>query len=237
MNKTLSIYIGEEKYQVFSRFLDINFQATVPHKHYYTEIYIFFNGSAELKVSGRNVLLKGGDVVAIPPHEFHTIYNIADNTKRLAFKITMPTDEFCIIQPAPEILTLFEKELLAFSKNGKGQLLAPYLSLICSQFPHCKLQSPQPVQDRYFLIDDFFSQHYYQDISLNDIASQLNVSEKQAARLIQKYMGNNFRTELTNRRLDVAKHLINDTEMNLQDISETIGFHSYSGFWKAFNKK
>ena len=92
------------------------------------------------------------------------------------------------------------------------------------------------VTDYGFLIHEFFSIHYNEDIHLRDIANYLHLAERQSERLIIDYTGHSFRDELVATRMNMAKILFSTTDMSLSEISQYVGYKSYNGFWKAAKK-
>ena len=87
-----------------------------------------------------------------------------------------------------------------------------------------------------FLIHEFFSLHYSEDLHLCDLAQFLHLSERQTERLVIEHTGNTFRNELTAIRMTIAKKLLTSSQMSLTEISQYVGYKSYAGFWKALNK-
>ena len=50
------------------------------------------------------------------------------------------------------------------------------------------------------------------------------------------FVRKNFSEELTARRMLAADHLIKDGRLSLAEVAETVGYQTYSGFWKAYKK-
>jgi len=86
-------------------------------------------------------------------------------------------------------------------------------------------------------IQSYIFSNYFSDPTLSDLAKILGLSEKQVSRIIKKYYGIDFKTQIMNLRLQNAKRLIKETSESLEDISLKVGFSSYSGFHLAFKKK
>ena len=93
--------------------------------------------------------------------------------------------------------------------------------------------NPTPVTDCEFLIREFFSTYYNENVSLSDLAAILHLSERQTERRVFAYTGNSFRKELVETRMNAAKHLMETTDMPLTAIAKHVGYSSYTGFWKA----
>ena len=49
-------------------------------------------------------------------------------------------------------------------------------------------------------------------------------------------MGRSFRGALTVTRMQVAERLINISAMPLTEVAQYVGYRSYAGFWKAYQK-
>ncbi len=86
-------------------------------------------------------------------------------------------------------------------------------------------------------IEYYIFSNYTKDPSLSELAKVVKLSEKQMGRIIKKHYGVDFKTHITNIRLQNAKRLIKESDMSLDDISATVGFKTYSGFFLAFKKK
>ena len=107
-----------------------------------------------------------------------------------------------------------------------------FLSELCFDMP----LSISENTDYAYLIFEYLSVHYNQDITVSSIAKELNFSTKQVQRIIKGETGNTFLSELTAHRMMIADYLMKSTEMSLKEIAEHIGYKSYSGFWKAWQK-
>ena len=96
--------------------------------------------------------------------------------------------------------------------------------------------SAEKIVDYSFIIEEYLKINYARDIKLSDLASELNLSEKHTERLIKKYTGNTFKQELASIRIKTAQMLLASTDMTMTEISEYVGYNSYSGFYKAYKK-
>ena len=111
------------------------------------------------------------------------------------------------------------------------------MSLLCSYFFKDEKSTAHRINDPKFLICEFFSNQYSLDVNLGDLAKVLCLSERQAERLVVNLTGKTFQEELTSKRIAMAKRLKKTTALSLKEISEYVGYRSYSGFWKAMKKE
>lgn len=206
----------------------------VVHTHSYTEIHAFI-GEADFYVNDIEYKIKGSNIVLIPKQIYHT-YKLSDGAIHSAFQVKFDSD-FAVKEIGEGILREYFESISESKNTGDYSSVVPYMSFICSYF----FKSDEPiiaskVNDYAFLINEFFSLKCIYDVKLSDLAEQLCVSEKQAHRLVIKHTGHNFSEELTLRRMHAAEHLIKDGRLSLSEIAETVGYQTYSGFWKAYKK-
>lgn len=79
--------------------------------------------------------------------------------------------------------------------------------------------------------------NYDKDITLDDIAKQVNMTEVSFSRFIKKRTGVTFVESLNNIRLGHSARLLIDTTMNISEVSFKCGFNNLSYFNRAFKKK
>lgn len=86
-------------------------------------------------------------------------------------------------------------------------------------------------------IEDYIATSYKSaDVSLHSMAESMHLSDRQAERLCSKIFGAGFTSLLTKQRMTVAKALINEKKHSLAEISEMVGYNSYTGFYKSYKK-
>ena len=100
------------------------------------------------------------------------------------------------------------------------------------------LQPDDPKKSLYLQdqIAAFFSRHYMEDMKLTDLANAINVSTRQASRILLREFGMNYITKLTEVRLQQVKYQLTHTDKNIHQISIDCGFPSYSYFSTCFRK-
>lgn len=78
--------------------------------------------------------------------------------------------------------------------------------------------------------------HYAQAVTLADIAAAANISRSEAGRCFTAYMGCSPVEALIEYRLEIARGMLHDTTLSLQEISEACGFNSGSYFSRQFKR-
>lgn len=107
-----------------------------------------------------------------------------------------------------------------------------FVSLIRQQGRDVELQSNQIVTGAIRIVKNRF----HDDLTLDSVAEELNVSLFYLSKLFRKHTGTNFTEYLTQIRVNHAKKLLSDGEMSVKEVAYAAGFNSQSYFSKIFKK-
>ena len=236
VNHEITFPVGNTMQSAFMQygFYNQSVNRQVVHTHSYTEIHAFI-GKVTFYIDDVANTLDGANILLIPKQTYHT-YVQDESAVHAAFQVQF-NSEFKVKEVPESILREFFKGIAESRDTGDYAKVIPYMSFFCSYF----FKSDEPiiarnVTDYAFLINEFFSLKCIYDVKLSDLAGDLCVSEKQAHRLVIKHTGKNFSEELTSRRMIAADHLIKGGRLSLTEVAETVGYQTYSGFWKAYKK-
>lgn len=207
------------------------------HAHTYTEVHLLTGGAAIFNVDGNCVGAESDTMLLFPPKVFHCCSYIAPETLHSAFQIDCLLDKFTVIDIPKGVIPAFFDEIKKSTLSNDHTTVCAYMSLLCSYFFKDEKSTAHRINDPKFLICEFFSNQYSLDVNLGDLAKVLCLSERQAERLVVNLTGKTFQEELTSKRIAMAKRLKKTTAMSLKEISEYVGYRSYSGFWKAMKKE
>lgn len=235
MSRQMSITVGDRRINVFLEegYFPERMQPGVLHKHCYPEIHWVMEGSARYQIGKRLHTVSAGEAFLIPEQVFHCCTAFEADTRRIAFQADIPSAEHCV-RPlsAAVIRALFPDWATLRTDRGTVKLTA-LLQLLCTLFVSDEKERAVPIQDPSLIVEEFFSRRYNQQVTVADLARELMLSEKQTQRLVQEHTGRTFRKELTARREEVARQLLQTGNYTLVQVAEYVGFRSYSGFWKA----
>ncbi len=206
------------------------------HTHKYAEIHIVVAGHETLRAGKQQLELLSGDVAVVPAECPHRISDSDETTQEHVFWLNLPMPEFRKTRIPQEVLHQLITAAATLTKTGESPKLTGYIAYILNELSAVST-SVFPLRNREFFIHDFFSHHYDKDVTLADLAAGLFVSEKQAHRLIVKYTGDTFSVNLAKYRIEAAKLLMEtERDLSLSEIAQLVGYHTYSGFWKAYRK-
>jgi AraC family transcriptional regulator len=83
---------------------------------------------------------------------------------------------------------------------------------------------------------EFINEHLAQDLSLNDIAASVGLSQFHFARAFKRAMNLTPHQYVTERRIEHAKRLLSETDLSLIEITTCSGFKSQSHFTTRFRQ-
>ena len=217
-------------------FFDFSARTSHLHRHYYTEIHVIQRGEAVYKIGEQKYNLCPGDFLVIPQHKMHSCVSITDNIRHSAFLIDK--DVASVTQGALpcSLIEAFFEEISTVRGHGNYFSLTGYLSMMISQTLTDARVFASEMRDDSFIIDNYIEKHYANSPSLCELATKLRRSEKQTARLVHGHYGITFSELIIQKRMKTADLLQKTTNMTLKEISEYVGYSSYSGFYKAYNR-
>lgn len=238
MYNELTIAMRRKKYRVFLQngFYSPFIVKKNLHKHNFAEVHLVANGSAVFSVGDRIFPLHSGSLLLIPRGIFHCPIEGEKDTLHTAFQIDCEVNAVSVYDIEPDSITRFLREIEACKTSQDYSRIAIYIALFCSFFLPDEKVPIQPVTDYGFLIHEFLSVRYGEDLRLTDLADYLHLSERQCERLVIEHTGNTFREELATVRMNIAGNLLKTSNMSLKEIAEYVGYRSYAGFWKAMKK-
>ena len=83
---------------------------------------------------------------------------------------------------------------------------------------------------------NYISEHFDEDISLEQLAQLTNLNPYYFSKLFKKQMGHTFSDYITNVRIEKAKQLMLQEELNIKEISYYVGYHDPNYFSRVFKK-
>ena len=203
------------------------------HDHKYCEVHFTERGKSTLVVNKMEYTISAGEILIIPAGMTHTSHN-ANETRHRAFQVNYPVSQIKKCSFPPEIFTELIRKIDDFLVDGKPRDISKYIIFMCKDIFTAEPKISD-AEDRGFIINDFFANNYHLQIRIDDLAGRLNLSPKQTQRLVESYTSNTFGKELTKVRIEAARRIIKENkELSLLEISQRVGYRSYSGFWKAF---
>ncbi len=238
MDKELTVKTNSRDYRIF---MQSGFYKNIPpsrflHAHSFTELHFVACEGAVLNIDGCNHSLKPGSMAVIPKEMYHCSVSNGDASCHTAFQIDYDAKDFKVYDIGETMTNKFFEEITELENTDDYSKFSAFVAFFASCFDKDCTTKARAITNYRFLIREFFSQRYNEDIHLCDLAKLLNVSPRHAERLTIEYMGKSFKEELTRIRIKTAQNLLRTTSMSLADVASYVGYKSYSGFWKAMQR-
>jgi two-component system response regulator YesN len=84
---------------------------------------------------------------------------------------------------------------------------------------------------------EYLENHYSKDISLEEVAAQVNISPQYFSKLIKKTTGFNFIDWLSTLRVKKAKELLSDPNLTVKEVCFMVGYKDPNYFSRIFKKR
>ena len=229
------------------------------HKHADYEIFFITQGQLTV-VSGMDTVVCERSLIVIPPLlEHYTVGNDFEGyalnfvvSQRANNKKPFYGEAVKRLASVLTTLTLTEEEIfyvkrIAECLSGKlsQNTLQPLIYLLFSEL----FSRMEPLQDpvrellpkkqtKYInLIETYISQHYSEDIGLEDVAKEINLCKKQVSRIVQKEYKCSFPELVTRQRLAAACMLLQHTTLRIYEVAENVGYRNHDNYFCALFKK
>lgn len=157
--------------------------------------------------------------------------------------------EYAIVQQNPLIAEYIKRinahlhlDTVFANETINALLVLLFTELFLPAFSNSKISEAISAEateydSRIQMIENYFNDHYMENISLSKLSSMMCLSEKQTNRMIYRAFGAEFRDCLSKIRLKTAKKLLRETDDDIKDIAEAVGYQTYNGFYLAFRSK
>lgn len=231
-----------------------------PHKHFYMEFHCVFSGEeiVTLPDSKQSILLKPGSILLLPRGIYHGATTNEKTVERLCFNLSIENAatenselaKICRQITSPSLIEddqvyayllqcrqLRKAPTSSLSHTRQGILLLnailSMLDILSPTFDH----QPEEADNRQrWIIEEYIEHHFADDSGLEGLAAELYLSTRQARRLVQKFLGEDYKTIIIRRRMELAEIYLQDADKALEEIAWLVGYRSYSGFQLCFKR-
>jgi len=231
-----------------------------PHSHYFMEFHCIFSGEERvvLPLQKREIRMKPGQILMIPREVYHGVYTEEGTVERLCFNFSAEGKD----PESSPILEYFHniKEIQIFENPHAAALIQRYRNLkqdsplagvlqgslllsvvlelfsgIPGQWRQAKNANSRILRQKW-IIEDYIATCFADAGGLEGLADRLFLSQRQTRALVRQFLGEDYKTLIIRRRMELADIFLEDPEKTLEDIAREVGYSSYSGFNLAFKK-
>lgn len=224
------------------------------HYHEYTQLVIGLKGQAEFEVSGSGNLVGPGQGCVVRAGEGHAFGGLAEQSDILV--LNMPLASIDDAAALHRLNELSHRDIY-FQLDGKIQKLIQMLvsemraspddmllsracndTVVALLHRHMSEFSTPRKESRFDLdaIDQYIDQHLSHKISVAQLAGSVFLGESQFHSLFKDQMGITPHQYVLNKRVDMAKRLIEQGNLTLGQVAELAGFSGQSAFTHTFSR-
>lgn len=237
----------------------------IPHFHDWIEIVYLLTGTLIFYIEDKEYHLKKGQFIVVDPMSIHNSESLQGNTAILLqipmsfleqfdadirkYKIEIDYEvQDPIKKEELNRLGYVLQELIAVSEMKKQgyifrcyQLIFELLNIVYSSFA---VKLPEQEQKKYYKnrerieeIIAYVEKHYKEQITIKQMAEQVNISEIYFTRFFKKMMGITFIQYLNQVRLQQVQKDLLYTDYSIQYILDKNGFYNYKLFMRIFKER
>lgn len=201
----------------------------------YREMETFFQEISLSDVQGMKDMLDR--VYQIPAHNGHILYR--DYFFSITFLILLRLyqmqnkygAEYAIVEPRLLDLRYLRKEYPVLEEQKK--LVEEKAMLLYELISKQKVAAPSKMIQAAL---DYIDRHFNENISLQDVADNINISKNYLCDIFKKELGMTFINYVTNLRIEKAKEYLTNTDMKMYEVSYAVGYNDYAYFSQIFKK-
>lgn len=218
------------------------------HFHSNYEIIYVVSGQVQAVIDNREETLPEGSFALILPNQLHSlttmgdsamwiwvfseeyVYHFASRTKNLEGKIS---GFFC----DPLVRRMAERYLIEEATEDIDMRKACFYA-ICSEFGRCVELRPKTKGNEtlYQQIVDYVSNRFREPVSMKGMAEEMGYDYHYISRVFHNLFHMNFRSFVNQYRINYARELLIQGELNIIDIAYESGFQSVRSFNDVYKK-
>ncbi|MBQ8588501.1 MAG: helix-turn-helix domain-containing protein [Clostridia bacterium] len=234
------------------------------HVHPSFELFFVWKGEVQIKTEDGTYNIGEKQAALIAPACYHQTFTVSDTEKfNLHFSLVRTrrsgsedvyaklakafsgigvyhiTDAGDIGDKIAVLREIRTKECFCREERLRAELTKLILSLYDIMTMHSDIRCTTDIkaasgmQYRYE-IDTLLAQNFAGDIDLDFLSKSLYLSPKRVSVLIKSLYGKSFREVRTEMRIQVAKQLLKESELTVNQIAQNVGYSSTRGFLMAF---
>lgn len=220
-------------------FTDILFP---PHFHKSFELLYVVSGNTPVRIGSIQYELTQGDLLLLPPYAIHT-FSISESSQVWvgtfsadyiqAFAKKHEDTLYTPFRCDPDIEALLKERL--FQNHMPDRYMAKgCLYLVCDQCRRYAQEATRVDFNRILQITQMVDDHLTENITMDQVAQELNYEYHYLSRLFHQLFGMNFRDFVNLHRVERACQLLTETETDIAQVALECGFQTVRSFNRVF---
>lgn len=233
------------------------------HFHSFFEIHYVLHGKMHIVINDHDIYLNSGDVCVIPPKLVHYIYR-DEESHRIGFRFLYrqlknreddgyfarfqsaygSLQEACILPGNHLFQQCVNVSREAFTEAAPAYIVDELIFLALDLLsysiqrkdyetvPNTNTFTDSLIAD---YIEDYLNLRYQGTPKLAELANALKLSVRQTQRVILRLFGTSFSGLVAAKRLTVARFLLKNTSLSVEQIAYQVGFCDKPYFYRKFS--
>lgn len=231
------------------------------HNHAHYEVFFTKECSGEMTIENEKVKLMPGSMIIVAPQMYHSYKPCREDDNKaqkynlkFMFKESHRTNKlfenfsYKYIKDAYQLINVIEQIHAVYNLDNfaSKQETESFFTILLINILRCMTKEAEEVSEEkqlkehnssIFEIESFFERHYDSFPSPVDLAKHLCVSTRQLDRILKQLFSMSFSAKLAQTKTELAKDLLETTDMSIVKISENLGYNSPASFSASFKKQ
>ena len=219
------------------------------HNHTFFQVLYIKSGTGFLKINNKAYDLNEGDFYIFKPLENHEFHATSESLNTLEAKFDVLDNELnnelsALDNFIPVKKIYFERiftDLIYEYTNG-GEFSEDVIKSIFTEFiihllrSNNKRDAKSVSKNPFLAVTNYIEKHHREDLKLENLAAIMHMEKSYFLRQFKKNIGKTPMAYVNRVKIDRAKDLIENSDMNITQISEFLGYSSIHHFSNSFKK-
>lgn len=227
------------------------------HWHRSIEIFLVLEGNMDFYINETHYKMEAGQFILINSNEVHSIdcpnpnFTIVMQIPRMFFSDYCMEDDIMFksqgCEEDADIIRLLSAMYRDYEQQPYGyrmSMLSNFYRLIfllLNRYQVNEIDEKRKRQNRNIerlsKITDYIRENYREDITLTGVAGHFGFTPAYLSRIFQKYAGINYKSYLTDVRIEASYRLLRNTDKTVMQIAAECGFPDSRSMSGAFKKR
>ena len=168
--------------------------------------------------------------------EEHDVNIISKRLQEVAKAVVRISEELGIVDTNELVVQMEKLKIKYLLYNNKHDAYNEIIKMVDILFDKMNIKGKLSEGGMKAVID-YIERNLKKGISLEDVANHVNISTYYLSKIFKKEMGVNFITYVTDRKMDLAKEMLVNTDIPVLNIALDLAYNEANYFSKAFKKK
>jgi len=168
--------------------------------------------------------------------EYHDVNIISKRLQELAKLIVKIAEELGVGDTNELVVQMEKLKIKYLLYNNKHDAYNEVIKMVDIVFDKMNIKGKLSDGGMKSVVD-YIERNLKRGISLEDVANHVNISTYYLSKIFKKEMGVNFITYVTDRKMDMAKEMLVNTDIPVLNIALDLAYNEANYFSKAFKKK